>query len=170
MLAINAEKRKEDNNKDKRILVVDNEKDILLLLQLILEQNGFNVSLFDSPLAALSNFKIGLYDLAILDIRMPQMNGFELHEKIKQIDKSAKICFITATGEERYYYDQFIEKKKREGEEREENERRIGVGEQHQYQHQQHQQEQYFHEFNKATFLKKPISNVDLVREVNRII
>ena len=114
MLAINVEKRKEDNNKDKRILVVDDEKDILLLLQLILEENGFNVSLFDSPLAALSNFKIGLYDLAILDIRMPQMNGFELHEKIKQIDKSTKICFITAAGEERYYYDQFIEKKKRE--------------------------------------------------------
>src|ERR671930_2283744 len=108
MLAINEEKRKEDNNKDKRILVVDDEKDILLTLQLILEQNGFNVSLFDNPLAALSNFKIGLYDLAILDIKMPQMNGFQLYEKIKQIDRSTKVCFITAAAsEDRYYYEQF---------------------------------------------------------------
>ena len=159
MLAINTQK--DNNNKKQRILIVDDEKDILLTLQLILEQNGFNVSLFDNPLAALSNFKIGLYDLAILDIKMPQMNGFQLYEKIKQIDISTKVCFITAAAsEERYYYEQFTERK--EGEEEKEEEDVTQISEQY-----RSQQQQYFCE---ATFLKKPISNTDLIGEVNRIL
>src|ERR671933_309187 len=105
MLSTNTEKKKNNenndnkgNNKKQRVLVVDDEKDILLALQLVLEQNSFNVSLFDNPLAALSSFKIGLYDLAILDIKMPQMNGFQLYEEIKKIDNSVKVCFITAAA------------------------------------------------------------------------
>jgi CheY-like chemotaxis protein len=171
MLSTNTEKKKNNenndnkgNNKKQRVLVVDDEKDILLALQLVLEQNSFNVSLFDNPLAALSSFKIGLYDLAILDIKMPQMNGFQLYEKIKKIDSSVKVCFITAVAiadnEERYYCDHFAQKKE------EENVRQIS--EQHEYQYQQ--QQQYFYEFNKPTFLKKPISNRDLITEVNRIL
>ena len=46
---------------------------------------------------ALSNFKIGLYDLLLLDIRMPKMNGFELYQKIREIDSNVKICFLTAS-------------------------------------------------------------------------
>jgi two-component system response regulator ChvI len=112
MQSTKRDKKKNNNNNNQRILIVDDEKDILLTLQLILEQNSFNVSLFDNPLAALSNFKTGLYDLAILDIKMPQMNGFQLYEKIKQIDISTKVCFITAAAsEERYYYEQFTERK-----------------------------------------------------------
>jgi CheY-like chemotaxis protein len=166
MLAINTQKRNEDNNKKKRILVIDDELDILLVLQLVLEQAGFKVSSFDNALTALSNFEIGLYDLAILDVKMPQMNGFQLYEKIIEVDRSVKVCFITAAAiEEAYYYDgQFTEKKERK-ESEEENGRQISEQRQS-----QKQQQQYFREFNKATFLKKPISNGDLIRQVNTIL
>src|ERR687885_734555 len=119
MLSTNKEKKYNNNkgdNKNQRILIVDDEKDILLTLQLALEQNGFNVSLFDNPLAALSDFKIGLYDLAVLDVKMPQMNGFQLYEEIKKIDNSVKVCFITAAAaaatasEEIYQYVEITEK------------------------------------------------------------
>ena len=168
MLAINTQKRKEDNNKKKRILVIDDELDILLVLQLVLEQAGFKVSSFENALTALSNFKIGLYDLAILDVKMPQMNGFQLYVKIREIDRSVKVCFITAAAiEEAYYYDgQFTEKKER-GERKEENGGQIAGGAQLQC---QQKQQQYYHEFNKATFLRKPVSNGDLIREVDRIL
>jgi two-component system response regulator ChvI len=46
---------------------------------------------------ALSNFKPGLYDLLLLDIKMPEINGFELHEKMKEIDRNVKVCFLTAS-------------------------------------------------------------------------
>jgi CheY-like chemotaxis protein len=46
---------------------------------------------------ALSNFKLGLYDLLLLDIRMPKMNGFELYQKIREINSNVKICFLTAS-------------------------------------------------------------------------
>ena len=50
----------------------------------------------DEPLLALSNFKPNFYGLALLDIRMPKMNGFELYKKIKDIDNKIEACFITA--------------------------------------------------------------------------
>ena len=74
-------KRKKEKG---RILVVDDEKDILLLLQVILGQAGFKVYPYDNPLKALSSFKSGLYDLAILDIKMPKIDGFQLYEEIKK--------------------------------------------------------------------------------------
>jgi DNA-binding response OmpR family regulator len=51
---------------------------------------------------ALSEFKAGLYDLAVLDIRMPEMNGFQLYRKLRDRDKKLKICFLTAA--ELLYY------------------------------------------------------------------
>jgi DNA-binding response OmpR family regulator len=45
---------------------------------------------------ALSRFKAGAYDLALLDIKMPEINGFELYRKIREIDNKLKICFLTA--------------------------------------------------------------------------
>ena len=51
---------------------------------------------------ALSEFKASVYDLAVLDIRMPGMNGFELYRKLKDVDKMLKICFLTAA--ELLYY------------------------------------------------------------------
>ena len=48
---------------------------------------------------ALSSYKAGAYDLLLLDINMPQMNGFELYQKIRLVDDYAKVCFISAFKE-----------------------------------------------------------------------
>ena len=82
-----------------RILIVDDEHDIARLFAVGLERNGFVVDVFNDPLTALSNYKAGLYDLLLLDIKMPKMNGFELYQKIKDKDDKAKVCFITAYEE-----------------------------------------------------------------------
>jgi two-component system, OmpR family, response regulator ChvI len=87
----------------KRILIVDDDSDITLSLKLGLEQHGFRVSTYNDPALALSEFKVGLYDLLLADIRMPGMSGLELYEKIKQIDDRIEVCFITAFDE---YYGQ----------------------------------------------------------------
>jgi len=79
-----------------RILIVDDDPDITLTLRLVLEENGFIVTVFNDPLTALSKFTAGLYDLILLDVRMPKMNGFELYREIEKVDRQAKVCFITA--------------------------------------------------------------------------
>jgi DNA-binding response OmpR family regulator len=83
---------------ERRVLIVDDEPDVTGTFKLGLEANGFSVETFNDPEIALSNFKPGKYDLLLLDIKMPKMNGFELYEKIRKIDGSAKtkVCFITA--------------------------------------------------------------------------
>lgn len=60
------------------------------------DYNGFAVDIFNNPTEALSNFKSGLYDLVLLDVKMPKMNGLELYERIKEIDGNVRVCFITA--------------------------------------------------------------------------
>jgi DNA-binding response OmpR family regulator len=59
---------------------------------------GFVVDGFDDSTLALSNFRLGFYDLIILDIKMPKMNGLELCKEIRKIDDKVKICFLTASG------------------------------------------------------------------------
>jgi two-component system, OmpR family, response regulator ChvI len=80
----------------RRILIVDDEPDITSVFKLVLADTGFEVDVFNDPLVALSNFKTNSYDLLLLDIRMPKMNGFELYQKIKEIDDKVKVCFMTA--------------------------------------------------------------------------
>jgi DNA-binding response OmpR family regulator len=87
-----------------RILIVDDEPDIARALKMGLEDNGFVVDAYNDPLDAIANFKADSYDLLLLDIKMPKMNGFELYNKLHQIDEKAKICFITAYD---LYYDEF---------------------------------------------------------------
>jgi CheY-like chemotaxis protein len=87
------------NPQNYRILIVDDEQDIARLFAISLECSGFVVDEFNDPLSALSNYKPGLYDLLLLDIRMPNMSGLELYQKIKEIDNEAKVCFITAYDE-----------------------------------------------------------------------
>jgi len=85
-----------------RILLVDNEPDIALGFKMGLEDNGFIVDSFNDAQTALSKFRTGLYDLLLLDIKMPKMNGIEFYQKMKEIDTKVKVCFITAS--EIYYY------------------------------------------------------------------
>jgi DNA-binding response OmpR family regulator len=77
---------------------VDDDSDITLTVKVGLEASGlFEVDTFNDPELALSSFRPGLYDLALLDIKMPKMYGHELYDKMKKIDGRLKVCFMTAT-------------------------------------------------------------------------
>jgi DNA-binding response OmpR family regulator len=78
-------------------LVVDDELDICLMLKVVLENNGFIVDYYYNPVVAVDEFKSNSYDLIILDIQMPDINGFQLYREIKKRDIKAKICFLTAS-------------------------------------------------------------------------
>jgi DNA-binding response OmpR family regulator len=85
-----------NTNKPRRILIVDDEPDIISVFKMVLEMNDFEVDAYNDPLLALSNFKQNAYGLVILDIRMPHINGFELYKKIRTIDDKVNVCFMTA--------------------------------------------------------------------------
>ena len=87
----------------RRLLIVDDEQDIAFTLHTALQESGFEVVSFSDPLLALQRFKPRYYDLMILDIRMPDMNGFELYRQIRRKDKEVKVCFLTAVREFREY-------------------------------------------------------------------
>jgi DNA-binding response OmpR family regulator len=80
----------------KKIMLVDDEKDISMVLKSGLERHGFDVEVYNSPFDALSQFKPGQYDMLLLDIRMPGMSGFELYDKIKKLDGNVKVRMISA--------------------------------------------------------------------------
>jgi DNA-binding response OmpR family regulator len=84
--------------KKNRILIVDDEDDINLLFKMVLEDKGYKIDTFNDPLVALQNFTAGAYDLLLLDMLMPNINGFELYQKIRMLDDKVKICFLTASG------------------------------------------------------------------------
>jgi CheY-like chemotaxis protein len=79
-----------------RILIVDDDPDITLSFSIGLEDGGFEIYAYNDPLDALMNFKPSFYDLLLVDVNMPKMNGFELCRRISEIDLNVKICFITA--------------------------------------------------------------------------
>ena len=86
------------------ILLIDDELDITLTIKGILEDAGFKVDSFNDPILALDNYKANFYDLIILDILMPKMNGFELYVKIREKNPKVKVCFLTASE---FYYEKF---------------------------------------------------------------
>jgi DNA-binding response OmpR family regulator len=88
----------------KKIAIVDDEPDITTVLKKGLEHRGFAVDVFNDPQAALASFKPGNYDLMIIDIRMPKVNGFDLYRELKKKDSSIKVCFLTAFE---IYYEEF---------------------------------------------------------------
>jgi DNA-binding response OmpR family regulator len=87
--------------KKKKILFVDDDPDITWLSKTALERNGFEVQTFETPISALENFKPGSYDLLLLDIKMRDMDGFELYDKLRKMDNNISVCFLTAASE--YY-------------------------------------------------------------------
>jgi DNA-binding response OmpR family regulator len=94
--------------KDKiKILIVDDEDDITSSFKRILEIHGFEVDAFNDSVLALSKFRANYYDIALLDIKMPYIDGFDLYNKIKEMDNNIRICFLTASEA---YYQQFREK------------------------------------------------------------
>ena len=126
--------QKQPQQGQKRILVVDDEPDLTMVCSLALQYHGFKVDAFNDSQEALSNFRPGYYDLVILDIKMPKMDGFELYDKIKKKDDKTKICFLTASES---YYEEFRKKE--------------------------------YSALDKNLFIKKPIDNEDLLKEVNKI-
>ncbi|MDW0274161.1 MAG: response regulator [Nitrososphaeraceae archaeon] len=126
--------QKQPQQEQKRILAVDDEPDLTMICSLALQYHGFKVDTFNDSQEALSNFKPDYYDLVILDIKMPKMDGFELYDKIKKKDDKVKICFLTASE---LYYEEFRKKE--------------------------------YSALDKNLFLKKPIDNDDLLKEVNKI-
>jgi CheY-like chemotaxis protein len=88
----------------KRISLIDDEPDVIYTIKNILEDNGFQVDTFNDPITALKSYTANLYDLVILDIKMPKMDGFELYTKIREKDPKVKICFLTASE---MYYEKF---------------------------------------------------------------
>jgi DNA-binding NtrC family response regulator len=89
-----------NKRKMEKILVIDDEQDITFSLKTVLEENRYAcVDTFNDPIDVISKYNDQpgtMYDLLIIDILMPRMNGFELYEKIKKIDNNAKVCFISA--------------------------------------------------------------------------
>jgi DNA-binding response OmpR family regulator len=81
------------------LMIVDDEPDVLLTYQTFLTTKGYNVDAFTDPQEALKCFatkKPSYYDLVIMDIRMPNLNGLQLYYRLKAMSMSAKILFVSA--------------------------------------------------------------------------
>ena len=79
-------------------------KPIAMTFTMVLESDArLKVDSFADPIAAMNNFKSGFYDLIMIDIALPKLNGFELYYRIRKLDNKVKACFITAR--EMYYED-----------------------------------------------------------------
>jgi DNA-binding response OmpR family regulator len=83
---------------NKRILIIDDNSDIAFTLRIGLESNDADMEVYsyDNPINALIDFKPNFYDLLLIDVNMPLMDGFELCEKLLQKDINVKVCFMTS--------------------------------------------------------------------------
>ena len=101
-IAVERIKEKERDPFVKRILVVDDEPDLTLTFRAGLEEHHcddkrrFEIYTYNNPLQALSEFRPDFYDLILVDVYMPDMNGFQFCEKILQIDANVRVCYISA--------------------------------------------------------------------------
>jgi DNA-binding response OmpR family regulator len=95
---------KKSTTKGKKLLIIDDESDITFTIKSIMEENDFKVDSFTDSISALDNYQNNFYDLVILDIKMPKIDGFQLYTKIREQDPKAKICFLTASE---LYYEEF---------------------------------------------------------------
>jgi DNA-binding response OmpR family regulator len=79
-----------------RLMVVDDEEDVCTVMKWSLQQAGFDVDAFSQPVTALEHFRPYRYDLVLIDVKMPDMDGFEFYCRIKDIQHDVKACFMTA--------------------------------------------------------------------------
>ena len=86
--------------KEKNILLVDDDEDLINLYETFLKYDGYKVDAFTDPVDALSSFRKDVYDLVLLDLKMPKMNGVELLHELQNIDPNLLYRFITATNKE----------------------------------------------------------------------
>ncbi|HEX6294419.1 MAG TPA: response regulator [Nitrososphaeraceae archaeon] len=86
--------------KGKNILIVDDDEDLSDLYEAFLKFDGYKVDAFTDPIDALSSFKKDVYDLVLLDLKMPHMNGVKLSQKLQKIDPNLSYRFITAANKE----------------------------------------------------------------------
>ncbi|MFL6407509.1 MAG: PleD family two-component system response regulator [Nitrososphaeraceae archaeon] len=96
--------RSGNRNRKKRVLVVDDEPDTCIVYQIVLQDAGYECVSYTDSVKALKEYRPFYYDLILLDIKMPVLNGFELCKKIREIDKPVHIIFITASEA---YYEKF---------------------------------------------------------------
>ena len=87
------------------IIVIDDDVGTALFFKICLEDEGYQVNIYNDPNSLLEEFEPGIYDLLITDIRMPRINGFELASRIRIMDRKIKICLATAFEE---YYESII--------------------------------------------------------------
>ena len=88
------------NSKDKNILIVDDDEDLTNLYETFLKYDGYKVDSFTDPTHALYSFRKDSYDLVLLDLKMPKMNGVELSQELQNIDPNLFYRFITAANKE----------------------------------------------------------------------
>jgi DNA-binding response OmpR family regulator len=86
----------EEKRLSKVVLIVDDDPDMTSIFSLGLQDEGFDVHTYNDPLEVLSQFRPNFYDLLLVDISMPKMNGIDLSRQLLELDPNVKICFITA--------------------------------------------------------------------------
>lgn len=90
---------KNDHPQSKKVLVVDDEPDTLELVKLVLESGGFETQLAQSGMEALTQIQNIKPDLVLLDIMMPDMDGWDVFRKIKEKDPDIPIAILTAKAQ-----------------------------------------------------------------------
>jgi CheY-like chemotaxis protein len=93
-----------NQKRKKRVLLVDDESDHCMVYQIVLEDADYQCISYTDSVRALQEFRPGCYDLVILDIKMPKLDGFALCKKIRELDKNIQIIFVTASE---VYYENF---------------------------------------------------------------
>ena len=86
--------------KEKNILIVDDDEDFTNLYETFLKFDGYEVEAFTDPIDALYSFRKDVYDLVLLDLKMPKMNGVKLSQELQNIDPNLFYRFITAASKE----------------------------------------------------------------------
>ena len=85
--------------KNNKIMIIDDDRDINDLFKLFLEFDGYKVDAFTDPIDALYSFRKDEYDLILLDLKMPKIDGMMLYHRLKRMDNNVLIYFITANNE-----------------------------------------------------------------------